>query len=232
MGEEIWKLTNRGDIKALKFLKQMCRATNNWKTDEATIMAITFGIQLYFTETIAFWSAAFLDMHPWAHNQQSAAECMATTMKRFKHIRKTTENGSISMLKNPSERSCGSIRYGKLCKNIEDIKQMTVRMTQISHPVAVVDLLQTLCVPGVYDEKTNYKNLRLVRCVAEAMEWQWADTDACWKIWRHMSSHVTAKCKELMIWDYRDAIAVRDLLRRHSAKYSFADLICYVCLMT
>ena len=49
--------------------------------------------------------------------------------------------------------------------------------------------------------------------------------------WRSMSKSVSEKCKGMYIWEYEEALIIRDELRQSSSEYSFADLVCYVCLM-
>ncbi len=73
--------------------------------------------------------------------------------------------------------------------------------------------------------------MRLIRTIGTSMGWVWADTEQTWHTWRSMSRSVKENCNTMYIWDYEEALIIRTELRKHSSEYSFADLICYVCLV-
>jgi hypothetical protein len=232
----IWLLAQREDIRGVTMLKSLCISKQAWRREADIVFALIFGMQLYYAPSICYWAAAFLATNPDYHTEATVKGCITEVSRAWKGIKRKSDGsiGSVgsSMTKNPSERVDGTVRYMKLIKRMDAVRVVARRISERSHPVLVADMLQCLnALAPIYDDAVCYKNLRLIRSIVAALGGVWADTEACWKAWRSMSTHVTRKCKELCIYQYEDAVIIRDALRKHCAKYSFADLICYTCLM-
>jgi hypothetical protein len=231
----IWRLRERDDIRAVKLLRILCVSKKVWKQDQDVIFALTFGMQLYFSETIAYWAAGFLATKPNMHTEATVWKCMKQVTETWRGIKRQADGGyantGMCMTMNPSERQDGSVRYKVLSSDLAGVRMMARQMASISHPVQVREALSCLVDNVAYDNQVSYKNMRLIRSIAASMGWVWADTEQCWHSWRSMSKSVSEKCKGLYIWDYEEALIIRDVLRQFSSDYCFADLVCYVCLM-
>ena len=106
-----------------------------------------------------------------------------------------------------------------------------------SHPAGTIDVPKVLKALGdgpctVFDSRICYKNLRLIRVLCLTTALVPADTMQAWHVWRSMSKHVEKVTWNYGLWDYEDALKMRDGIRerKKSPKYSFADLICFICL--
>ena len=213
----------------------MCLSKKEWKKGQHCIFALMFGMQLYFSETIAYWAASFLAINPNLHTEATVWKCMKLVSETWRGIKRQADgcyaNQGISMTKNPSERRDGSVRYKALSSRVAGVRMMSTHMAMLHSPVHVKEALACLVDSEEYDDKVSYKNMRLIRLIGTAMQWVWADTEQCWHAWRSMSSSVAEKCKGMYIWDYEEALTIRDEMRKHCSEYSFPDLICYVCLM-
>ena len=231
----IWRLRERVDIRAVMLLRMLCLSKKEWKEDQHCIFAVTFGVQLYFSETIAYWAAGFLAKKPNMHTEATVWKCMKQITETWRGIKRQADGGyankGMRMTMNPSERQDGSVRYKALSSDVAGVRLMARQMARLSHPVHVRETLSCLVDNVVYDNQVSYKNLRLIRSIGAAMGWVWADTEQCWHAWRSMSSDVSERCKAMYIWDYEEALIIRDALRQFSREYSFAGLVCYLCLM-
>ena len=199
------------------------------------IFAVTFGVQLYFSETIVYWAAGFLATQPNIHTEATVWKCMNKVTETWRGIKRQADGGyankGMRMTMNPSERQDGSVRYKVLSSNLAGVRLMARQMARISHPVHVREALSFLVDNVAYDNQVSYKNMRLIRSIGSSLGWLWADTEQCWDSWRSMSKSVSDKCKCMYIWDHEEALIIRDELRQFSSDYSFAGLVCYVCLM-
>ena len=84
----------------------------------------------------------------------------------------------------------------------------------------------------VFDSKICYKNLRLIRMLCLTTALVPADTKEAWQAWRSMSKHVENVTWNYGLWEYEAALKMRNGIRerKKSTKYSFADLVCLICL--
>ena len=85
---------------------------------------------------------------------------------------------------------------------------------------------------SAWSSEVTYGNVRLCRCLVAFFGLRFADTADDWEVWSRMSRDVRKKCERMGLLAYENAILYRDGLRDllQDSTYSFADLICYLCL--
>jgi len=227
-------LDSRKDIQALKLFVMLAKAKNY--SEEEQVFGLFLALQWYTMEAIAYWSSEFLRTPAAQHTGQTCLMAMEGVVSAFKGIkRRNGKFGSTgsSLLRNPAERNPGKKRYSQLCEHVAGMRRASEALCKVPQPLKVKDMLQALNeINGEYDDRVCYKNMRAVRSIAAAMDWRWQDDEDSWTRWRSMSGGMKAKCKSLLVWEYREAMRMRDELRKKiHDKYSLADLICFVCLM-
>ena len=82
-----------------------------------------------------------------------------------------------------------------------------------------------------FGRQNSYKNIRPIRALVVAAGNSFADTADCWSLWRQMSVHVRDAVKANGLWHYDDAVRFRDAMAATlKESYTFADIICFICL--
>ena len=128
----IWRLRERDDIRALMLLKMLCLSKKEWKGDQHCIFALTFGMQFYFSETVAYWAAGFLATKPNMHTEATVWKCMKQVTQTWRGIKRQADGGyankGMRMTKKPSERQDGSVRYKVLSSDLAGGRVMARQM--------------------------------------------------------------------------------------------------------
>ena len=152
----IWRLREGDDIRALMLLRMLCLSKKEWKGDQHCIFALTFGMQFYFSETVAYWAAGFLATKPNMHTEATVWRCMKQVTETWRGIKRQADGGyankGMRMTMNPSERQDGSVRYKALSSDLAGVRLMARQMARISHPVQVREALSFL-VDKIYGAK-------------------------------------------------------------------------------
>ena len=154
-----------------------------------------------------------------------------------KGVLKCSTHGK-SAIKNPMERRCGSVRYGKLVAEYEKWQKVSAELSVLftGRRVAVsVSTVQQKILHGLgkaYTKTTKYAVTRFARALIYAFDCQFADTSEDWEEYRSMSDHVATVVRRWGVGEYDVALAVRNALRTRlqNELYSLADLICFLCL--
>eukprot|EP00435_Cladocopium_sp_Y103_P008774 s2937_g2.t1 len=133
--------------------------------------------------------------------------------------------------KNPSERRDGFALYQKFAESLEQTRAMSSRLSELRGSVSVSTLLQTLQDHPDLPSTPTYQTMRYLRSMATVLGLKWEDSPHCWSQWQRMSSHVKERIKVMGLTSYAHALAFRDALRAFHPEYSFADLVCFICLV-
>ena len=82
------------------------------------------------------------------------------------------------------------------------------------------------CVSG------QYRVVRFVRSLSIALGHGLADSEENWCAYRNMSKGIAGKCRSRGVFEYAEAIRVRDAIRQNKQvpEYGLGYLICAPCL--
>jgi hypothetical protein len=236
-GFRVSSIAQRPDVAALSSLGAVCRQHPAWRPVWAQCLAAVFAAQLYSAAPVMMFMNALVSLNPTSMGKEALMSILKQIKKVLRHVR--IQNGALSetgraVMQNPSERRSGAVKYARMAKELSAWKCICRGMVQsLAGEVRLCDLLEHMRTGGshVFSGR-GYESMRLCRVVMTTTRSVWADTASCWSIWRSMTNHVKTRLKGIGLWQFEDAIRVRNAMRIKAREplYSFSDLIVFVCL--
>lgn len=175
-GHLIYTLEHRADARSLASMGQRCLGTRRWRSSANRIFLCGFMLQLYWSFPMEWLWFMICQTAPVALTAAVMRTCLKT-MKRF-YRQYRVLNGvlrfnctrGLLVLKNPSERRQGTVRFASLCRQINAWRQCAASLADAidNNGVDLSDLLAILQNAGLqsYNGSNTYKNQRLLRAVS------------------------------------------------------------------
>ena len=221
----------------MSLLRLLARSKPLWGHSENIVVAMLFAAQVSQLEPMCYWASSFLETDPHMHTSASIEDAWMRLASTWRGIKRRSDGtygtAGTGMLGCRAERSDGETRYLALAAALPEVWRFAEAVClEVSRKTTTVRGMLTALevLAPVYDGKVSYGNLRCLRLIVCGLGCTWADSEDCWSIWRRMSAGMPAKCRQLHIYDYDQALLIRNMLRRRQHDYSLADLICYACL--
>ena len=235
-GSLLHSLRVRADMQALRALGSLCETTRHWKTKRRIIFLCPLMLNLYFVWPMMDLWAELREIKPKDVTHSVLTRCLDRIMARYAQLRVKNgtlvlqSTGGLLVLKNPQERQQGTVRFLKLCAELDAwrlcSKSLESMFENSSQPVALSKALDKLGAANMdaYGDKLCYKNVRLVRSMIHMTNCTIEDSEEDWLILRSMSKHVATSLRKNGLFTYEMAIKFRDAMRQELRSPRYTSL--------